>query len=198
MRLHDALEQLDAIHEHLDRAEVYRGFRVHSVAVVGGLGFVAAAIQPAFDDSEFFVMYWLAVAGIAALVGFGAAGHSYFFRDDEFARRKTRQVTAQFAPSLAAGAIITAALSRGGWDTVSLLPGLWAVAFGLGLVAARPFLPRGIGSVGLGYIVAGGMLLTRMFASPERIGWSVGLVFGFGHFITAVVLHLDRPREHHG
>lgn len=195
--LHDALEQLDAIHDHLAKAEVYRGFTVPGVALVGGFGFLAAAIQPAFDDAASFVLYWMIVAGIAATVGFCAAGQAYFFREDETARRNTRRVLAQFLPSLAAGALITAALARGGWDTVGLLPGLWAVAFGLGIVAARPYLPRGIGLVGLAYICAGGGLLTRTFASPDRIGWSVGLVFGCGHLLTAFVLHRDRPRESH-
>lgn len=197
MRVHKALEQLDAIHDHLARAEVYRGFTVPGVALVGVAGIVAAAVQPAFAEPESFVAYWLAVAGFGGLIGFAATAHAYFFREDEIARRKTRRVLAQFLPCLAAGALITAALARGGAELVAFLPGLWAVAFGLGIIAARPYLPRGIGYVGLAYLLAGGVLLTRRFTAPDVAGWSVGGVFGVGHLLTAAVIHLDRPRDPH-
>jgi len=196
MRVHEALEQLDAIHDHLARAEVYRGFTVPGVALIGGVGLLAAVLQPPFE-AESFVAYWLAVAAIGLLLGFSATAHAYFFREDDIARRKTRRVLAQFLPSLAAGALITAALARGGPDLVAYLPGLWAIAFGLGIISARPYLPRGIGYVGLAYLIAGGVLLTRRFAAPELAGWSVGGVFGAGHLLTAAVLHRDRPRDAH-
>jgi len=198
MRIHDALERLDAIHEQLAKGEVYRGFTVPGVALVGGIGWLAAAIRPETPDPQSFVIGWLVVAGLAAVVGFGAVAQAYLFHEDATARRKTRQVLAQFLPSLAAGALVTAALGRGGWDRVGLLPGLWAIAFGLGLVAARPYLPRGIGLVGLAYLMAGGAILAPACTTPERAGWAVGAVFGTGHFLTAFVLHRDRPREPHG
>jgi hypothetical protein len=38
MHVREALEQLDAIHDHLARVEEYRGFRAVAVALVGGIG----------------------------------------------------------------------------------------------------------------------------------------------------------------
>ena len=149
MRVREALEQLDAIHDHLAKAEVYRGFTVPGVALIGGVGLAAAALQPTFIEPESFVAYWLAVATVGLLLGFGATIHAYVFREDEFGRRKTRRVVAQFLPSLAAGALVTAALTRSGADFVAYLPGLWANAFGLGIISAPPNLPRGIGNDGL-------------------------------------------------
>jgi hypothetical protein len=201
MRLHDAFEQLDVIHDYLARAEVYRGFTVPGVALVGGLGLLAPGLQPILvvaESAESFVWYWLAVAAVAALLGFGAALQAYFLRDDAVARRKNRRVFAQFLPSLAGGGLITAAFARGGWDLVAFLPGLWAIAFGLGIVAARPYLPRGIGYVGLAYLLSGGLLLTKPFITATGAGWSISLVFGVGHLLTAAVLHWDRPRDAHG
>jgi hypothetical protein len=71
---------------------------------------------------------------------------------------------------------------------------LWAIVFGLGMISARPYLPRGIGIVGLGYVLAGGLLVLRS-PDAELSGWSVGGVFGAGHLLTALVLWCDRPRE---
>ena len=101
MRVRDALEQLDAIHAYVARAEVYRGFRVAGVALVGVIGLLAAAAQPhalADGDRPGFVGYWLMVAGACGLVGGGAAVRDYLAREDDLARRRTRQVFAQFGP----------------------------------------------------------------------------------------------------
>jgi hypothetical protein len=200
MRVQDALDQLDAIHEHLAKAEVYRGFRVPAVALIGVGGLLAAAVQPLVitADPTGFVWYWLAVAGLGGLAGFGAAARDYLAREDGFARRRTWQVFAQFGPCLLAGGVVTAAALRSPADLVAYLPGLWAVLFGLGIVAARPYLPRGVGTVGLGYVAAGGVLLARAPLNPDPSGWAVGGVFGAGHLVTALVLWLDRGRDRDG
>ena len=44
MEVRDALDQLDRIHDQLTKTEVYRGFRVPAVALVGCVGLFAAVI----------------------------------------------------------------------------------------------------------------------------------------------------------
>jgi hypothetical protein len=188
MEVRDALDRLDRIHEQLTKAEVYRGFRVPAVALVGCVGLLAAsgqawAVPP--GEPAAFVWYWSAVGAAGALVGFAAAVRSYFFREDDFERRRTRRVMGQFLPCVLAGALLTAALARSE-AFVPLLPGAWAVVFGLGIVAVRPHLPRAVGVIGVGYVLAGGLLLAWLPAEPS--GWCVGGVFGTGHLITAVAL----------
>jgi len=187
MEVRDALDQLDRIHDQLTKAEVYRGFRVPAVALVGCVGLLAAAAQPWIVPSEAsaFVWYWSAVGAAGVLVGFGAAIRSYFFREDDFERRRTRRVMGQFLPCVLAGGMLTAALAR--TDAfVPLLPGVWAVVFGLGVVAVRPHLPPAVGLVGVAYVLTGGLLLA--WRPNELSGWYVGGVFGVGHLITAFVL----------
>jgi hypothetical protein len=193
MRVQDALDRLDEIHAHLTRAEVYRGFRAPAVAAVGAVGFVAAAAQPAGVE---FVAYWVCVAALSAALGFGAAARSYVCGEDEYERRRTRRVMAQFLPCLLAGVAVTVAVVRAAPDFVSFLPGLWAVLFGLGVVAARPHLPGGLWFVGLGYVLAGAAVLARAGVGAEPSGWAVGGVFGAGHLTTAVVLWAGRGAEH--
>jgi hypothetical protein len=197
MHVREALERLDEIHDQLTKAEVYPGFRVPGVALAGTVGLLAAAAQPLVagaDTAAGFVGYWVAVAAACGLLGGGAAVHSYAFREDAFERRRTRRVLAQFFPCLAAGGLLTLALFRGGPEVVRFLPGVWAVVFGLGMISARPYLPRGVGVVGLFYLAAGGVLLLRAADSSELSGWSVGGVFGVGHLATAIVLHLRKER----
>ena len=198
MRISDAIEQLETIHEHLTKAEVYRGFAVPGVALVGVLGLLGAAAMDqvtGVSDPARFVRYWLLIAAVGAALGLGTTAHSYLVREDEVARRKTRRVLAQFLPCLAAGGLVTAALLDAPPDMISFLPGLWAIIFGLGMISARPYLAKGVGFVGLGYVVAGGVLLARATNTSELFGWQVGGVFGAGHLLTALVLWCDRPRD---
>ncbi len=193
MEVRDALSQLDRIHDQLTRGEVYRGFRVPAVALVGAVGLFAAAAQRWFvGDTPGFVWYWSAIGGTGALVGFGAAVRSYFFREDDFERRRTRRVMGQFLPCVLAGGLLTVALARAD-GFVPLLPGMWAVVFGLGVIAVRPHLPPAVGLIGLAYVLVGGVLLAWL--PPEPPGWCVGGVFGIGHLLTALALH--SKKEHH-
>src|ERR1700722_17130489 len=157
MNVQNALEQLEQIHDQLTRSEVYRGFRVPAVALVGITAFISAAVQQFFPSAETangFVIYWVTVAGLCGLIGTVSAVHLYSVREDAFARRRTRKVLAQFSPCIFTGAVVTIAVARVP-EYVVFLPGLWGMIFGLGIVAARPHLPAGIGLVGLWYLLAG-------------------------------------------
>ena len=186
MHVGEALERLDLIHDQLAKAEIYRGFRVKAVFAVGIVALAAAAFQP-FVTVISFVPYWVAVAGVCAVLGMAAATHSYLHREDEFCRRRTRRVMAQFLPCLVAGGAVTAGFARLP-DLVVLLPGMWAILFGLGVIAARPHLPAPIAWVGLGYILGGSVLILHATIGTEPNPWTVGGIFGVGHLMTAVIL----------
>ncbi|HEY2784141.1 MAG TPA: hypothetical protein VGJ05_04125 [Fimbriiglobus sp.] len=194
MQLQDAMDRLDQIHGHLTRSEVYRGFRVPTVALVGAVAILAAGVQaklPGIRDGSGFVGYWVAVAGIGGLLGTAAGVRSYFFREDEFARRRSRRVLFQFGPCLLAGGAVTVGVMQAGPGLVAFLPGIWGVVFGLGMIAACPYLPRAVGPVGLGYVVAGSVLLICVRPATLPSAWAVGGLFGAGHFATALALWFE-------
>ena len=72
--------------------------------------------------------------------------------------------------------------------------GLWATLFGLGVFAARPYLPRATGWVGLFYLGCGALLLAAAPGDLTRAGWAVGGVFAVGQVATAWVLHRNEER----
>ena len=165
MRVDDALGQIAEIHDHLVRAEQYRGFHPVAVAATGLAGLLAATLQPWFvaaDDAVAFVRYWLVVGAVGGGIGLSPVVDAYFRREDEFARRRTRRVVGQFLPCVAAGLCVTLGVGRAGAQAVGLLPGVWAVLFALGVFAARPYLPRATGWVGLSYLAAGAVMLAAL------------------------------------
>src|SRR5688572_26520512 len=196
-----ALTQIAEIHQQMAKAEVYRGYRSVPVAASGVIGIVAAAVQPRYTvaDPVAFVVYWIGVAGIAAVVGASEIVYNYAAREDTAARRRTRQVIGQFLPSLVGAAIVTGSFLRLSPGLVPVLPGLWAICFGIGVFASRPYLPRASGFVALFYYAAGAALLWRAHGPESLSGWWIGATFGFGQLLTALVLYwnLERRSEEH-
>ena len=84
---------------------------------------------------------------------------NYVVHEDGAGRRQTRRVVGQFLPSVTAGAAIGVGLTHLSAGLVPLLPGLWAICFGTGTFASRPYLPGASGWVALFYFAAGCALL---------------------------------------
>jgi hypothetical protein len=194
-----ALAQIEAIHEQMAKGEVYRGYRSLPVAASGIIGIVAAWLQPLHvaHDPIGFVLYWTAVAAGAALVGVSEIAQNYLVHDDQHARRRTRRVVGQFLPSVLGGAIITASFVHLSAALVPLLPGIWAICFGIGAFASRPYLPRSTGHVAMFYYAAGVVLLWVARGPEPLAGWWVGGTFGLGQMLAALVLYwnLERPER---
>lgn len=186
-----ALAQIAAIQDQATKADVYRGYRSVPVAASGLIGLAAAWLQPVGlgRDPLGFVLYWVAIALFAGFVGASEIVYNYVVHDEMLARRRTRRVVGQFLPSLLAGAIVTASFVRLSAALVPLLPGLWAICFGVGIFASQPYLPRASGWIAA-YFYAVGVVLLWMARGPETLsGWSVGGIFGVGQILAACVLY---------
>ena len=195
-----ALTQIAEIHQQIAKGEVYRGYRSVPVAASGVIGLVAAALQPrniAAQDPTAFVVYWSIVAGIAGLVGISELAYNYVVREDVADRRRTRRVIGQFLPGLLAAVAVTGSFVHLSPTLVPLLPGIWAICFGIGVFASRPYLPRASGFVALFYYAAGIALLWRARGIESLAAWWVGGTFGIGQLLAALVLywHLERHEE---
>ncbi len=190
MELHRALAEVAEIRDRAARADVYRGYRSIPVAASGLIGLAAAWLQPSGLEADpfAFVLYWIVVAASAGFVGVSEIVYNYVVHDEAMARRRTRRVVGQLVPGLLAGVIITACFMRLGAALVPLLPGVWAICFGVGIFASRPFLVRSSGWVAL-YFYAAGIVLLWNARGPEMLSpWSVGGTFGVGQLLTAALL----------
>ena len=199
MDLSRALADIAAIHEQIAKGEIYRGYRPLPIAASGLIGLAAAWFEGPHDPVG-FVLYWTTVAAVAGLVGASEIIHNYVVHDDVAARRQTRQVVGQFLPSVLAGAIITSSLvhlsatESENAALLTILPGLWALCFGIGTFASRPYLPRASHVIAVFYFAAGVTLLWN--ARDDALsGWWVGGTFGAGQLMAAIVLYVQGGRE---
>jgi hypothetical protein len=195
-----ALSQISEIHAHLAKGEIYRGFRSLPVALSGLAGLVAAALAPRFasaTDWNGALRYWIAAGVICGLIGGCETAINYLMYEDAIARRRSRKVLGQFVPGLAAGVGLSWCIAQVGTESVPLLPGLWAIVFGLAIFSARPYLPRASGWVALWYLAAGLCALAVPPTDALRLGWIVAGTFGVGQLAAALVLFWNVERADH-
>ena len=194
MHLDEALDQLSEIHAQVLRSEVFRGYRSGPTAATGIVALVAAAAQSAWvgTDAQDFVRFWLFAAGACiAVCAVDVLGGVW--QAERRARDQTLRVVLQFVPAIVVGGLLALALPRIAGGT-ALLPGLWAMTFGLGVLASRPYLPRAIGWVGLWYLLAGGAQLA-LAGDAWPAPWGMGLTFGIGQLAAGAVLHVNLARR---
>lgn len=191
-----ALDQIAEIHAQIAKGEVYRGYRSLPIAASGAIGVLAAALQPAeiARDPIAFTVYWIGVALAAMFVGSSEILYNYGVHETASGRRQTRKVVGQVLPSVLAGGAIAVCFCRLDPSLVVLLPGLWAICFGLGAFASRPYLPRATGWVALFYYAAGFTLLLIARVGAPLNGWWIGATFGTGQLLAALVLWWNLER----
>jgi len=202
MELRQALAQVSEIREQLARTEVFRGYRSLTVGFSGLVGLAAAAIQAIWLPNPTqrlgaYLALWFAAAAINLTV----VGIEIWFRARMAKMALTRRTTVfaveQFLPSLVAGGLLTVAIVQRASDSVWMLPGLWALLFSLGIFASCRLLPRAVSIAGMWYLVGGTLALAWGQGDAALSPWSMGITFGFGQLLTAVILHitLERPQE---
>ena len=201
MELQEALTQIHTIRAQVTRTELFRGYRAATVAGTGVLGLAAAAMQPMLVPDPAlnpvaFVDLWVLVALASVLLIAAELTMNWYRTESVLARQQTRRAIEQFLPCLVAGGLMTWALWSFAPQMLVLLPGLWAIVFGLGMFASARQLPPAIYGVGAYYLVAGTACLGWAQGDAAFSPWAMGGTFGIGQLLTAAVLYWTLERPH--
>jgi hypothetical protein len=201
MELREALSQIGEIRASLAREEVVCPTRSLTVGVVGLLACLGAAAQAVWipqplGQIESFLWLWIAVAAISA--GLVAVELTVRRRAGQsaIARQATMQTIEQFMPCLVAGSCLTCAIVRFAPASAALLPGLWAITYGLGLFAAVRQLPAMAVGVAAYYMVAGTAAIAWAQDARALSPWTMVATFGAGHFLLAAAFYFGLERRH--
>ncbi len=202
MEVRQALAQVSEIREHLARTEVFRGYRSLTVGFSGLVGLTAAAAQAFWlprptERLGAYLALWIGAAAInVAVVGVEIWSRARKARL-ALTRRTTIFAVEQFLPSLVAGGLLTIVIVQRASQSVWMLPGLWALLFSLGIFASCRLLPRAVSIAGAWYLVGGVLALAWGQGEAALSPWSMGITFGVGQLLTAVILHytLERSKD---
>jgi hypothetical protein len=203
MELRQALAQVSEIREHLARTEVFRGYRSLTIGFSGVVGLVAAGVQAAWlprptERLGAYLALWVGAAAINLTVVGVEIWYRALMARMSLSRRTTIFAIEQFVPSLVAGGLATLVIVGGAREAVWMLPGLWALVFSLGIFASCRLLPRAVSIAGVWYLVGGVLALALGQGAASLSPWSMGILFGGGQLLTALILHITLERSENG
>ena len=201
MELREALLQLNVIHAHVSRTELFRGYRAISVGTTAVFALLGGFLQAAYitnpvENVRAYLQLWIGIAGLSVVTVAIEQVRRCLNDSSKFAFRQTLLVVGQFLPCLVAGAVLTWMLTTHAPQCAPLLPGLWAILFSLGVFASCPYLPREISIVAIYYLVAGSGAIAWSHEGNALAPGAMVYTFGIGQLLTAAVLYhtLERPR----
>jgi len=164
--LHDrALADLRFIRETMEGV-AFTTFSGRGLVVIGAFALLAGVAAEAQPTAARWLLVWLTLAaGLPLLSG------------------PARKFALGLAPSVVAGALLTAALARAG--LYSLLPGLWLLLYGAGVVSGGSFSVRAVPVMGVVFMILGALALL----APPVYGTAF-LAAGFGglHIVFGVLI----------
>lgn len=198
--LDHALEQLAFIHERVVAGTRFQGLAPHAVAGTGVLALTVATAQTLSpgrfaSTGTVFVWTWVAAAAIAAgLIGVEALERAQRLHGG-LADRMIAGTLRLLLPFGVVGAVITLVIVRTAPEAIWMLPGLWQLLVALIGFAALGTLPRTIVWPAGWYLAGGTMTLLLAARSGVPSPWTMGLPFGIGQLLVALILHKAGRRD---
>lgn len=203
----EAEENLRVIRSLMEKATIYRAISAPSALVGGVLAVIAGALlvgplRDAAGHPPVFFATWLGALAVAAVMNAFFLRRDAARRGDPFVSAGMRMALTALAPThvTAAVATVIAALCANGFLIAGLyliLPGIWCVLHGLGLLATGHFAPRSIVRLGWCFLAVGLGITGCILANPRGLFFAgdpsrtanavMAITFGGFHIIYAAL-----------
>ena len=184
-----AMANLRFIRETMEAAGTFTAVSGWGQVVVGGSAVVAALAAQLFPPGKDWVIVWAAEAFLALLISVWFIYDKARSASLPLLTGTARKLLFSFTPVFVVGMVVTFAFMQRG--LYSLLPAVWMLLYGSGVVAAGAFSVRIIPVMGAAFIVVGAATL---FAPAS---WSTALMilsFGVLHMAFGLLI----ARRHGG
>ena len=197
-----ALSEIDRIRAQLAASTRFQGFTPAVAATTGLLAVALATAQsaglgPSQTPVETLVQWMLLAIICACLIGADAVVRARRLHR-AMADTMINTTLRQFLPVGGAGAIAAIVILVRAPAWAAILPGLWQLLIGIGILAALPALPRQLAWGAGWYFVAGTVSLLVGAGASHVSSWIMGLPFGIGQLLIAALLQAAVREERHG
>ena len=156
--LHDrALADLRFIRETMEGASAFTTFSGWALVAIGVLTLVASVAADRQPTPARWLLVWLILVAVSVPIAVLATARKGRAVGLPLFSGPARKFALGLAPSVVAGALLTAALAREG--LYPLLPGLWLLLYGAGVVAGGSFSVRVIPVMGVAFMILGALAL---------------------------------------
>ncbi|MEX2109254.1 MAG: hypothetical protein WD802_01440 [Gemmatimonadaceae bacterium] len=149
------------------------GWGMVAVGIIASGAAVLAAVQPTPLEALYT---WIAAAVLAPGVMLWAIVRKARSAHMPLLSGPGRKFLLSFSPPLLVGALLTYVLYEAG--VVTMIPGIWLLLYGAGVVAGGAFSVRVVPVMGLCFMLAGTIAL---FSPPSWNAWLMAAAFGGLH-----------------
>jgi hypothetical protein len=182
--LHDrAMDNLRFIRETMERAGSFTAVSGWGSIATGVTALVAAGIATLVTEPVLWLAVWSGEALLALGIGTWAVVQKARAAGLPLLSGPGRKVALSLSPPLLTGALLTMVLFQAG--LLSVLPGMWLLLFGVGIVAAGSYSVRIVPVMGLSFMLLGAVALLL------PMSWANGVMaVGFGglHILFGVLI----------
>ncbi len=184
-----AMDNLRFIRETMERAGSFTALSGWGQVVIGITGLLASWMASRQVSPENWLATWSSAAVVSVLVGVLTTAMKARSAAMPMLSGPGRKFMLSLAPPIVAGGVLTIFLFRAGMD--ALLPGMWMLLYGAGIITAGAFSVSAVPVMGLCFMVFGAGALM----SPAEWG-DAWMAAGFGglHVIFGTLI----ARRHGG
>ena len=170
-----ALDNLRFIRATMERAGSFTAVPGRGMVAVGATALVAAAVAARQPSALNWLVTWLGEALVALAIGGWTMVRKARAVNDALLTGPGRRFGLSFLPPVVVGGLLTVALYMAGER--ALIPGVWLLLYGTGVVTGGAFSVPVVPVMGLGFLVLGAVAL---FA-PGLGNWMLAAGFGGLH-----------------
>jgi hypothetical protein len=172
-----ALDNLRYIRATMERAGSFTAVPGWGQVAVGITALAAAVVAARQQSTLNWLVVWLAEAILALAIGGWTMVRKARAVNDSLLSGPGRRFGLSFLPPLLVGGLLTVALHFGG--ARHLLPAVWLLLYGTGVVTGGAFSVRVVPVMGLGFLLLG----TVALFTPTLGNWLLAAGFGGLHIV---------------
>jgi len=178
-----AMADLRFIRETMESASSFSAFSGLGLAVIGGVASVCGVVAGGQPTRQRWLLVWLVAAAVCAVAGGLSTARKTRALQQSLIPGPSRKFALSLAPALFAGILLTTVLARAG--LFDLLPGVWLLLYGVGLVTAGAWSVRTVPMIGAAFMALGtaALLMPIEWGNPLLIAGFGGLHLAFGAIV---------------
>ena len=161
------MDNLKFIRETMEAAATFTAVSGWGTVVIGATALGAAMLAASTRSANRWIFIWLCEAGLSVAISVYTMALKAHAAKLPLWSEPARKILFSFAPPMAGGALLTLVLVQHG--LIALLPGVWMLLYGIGVVAAGTFSVRIVPVMGLAFMAVG----TVALFAPRVVGHAV-------------------------
>lgn len=187
------LENLQIIRETMERSSAVTSVSGLGVMGMGVIALIGAYLAPLQSSDEARIYTWLAIAVIGCATGIASTWHQSRTRGPVTKLSAGRRFGLALAPPIIAACVLTDIFLRA--NQFDLMPGIWMLLYGAGVITAGALSIRLIPIMGIVFMMLGaiGLYLPDSWFQPiwqhmAPIDFYLGAVFGGIHLLFGAII----------